>query len=237
MTFGEYLKRQRETKGWTQPEAASKAGIEQSYLSKLETGKSYPSEEMFGRLVDAFDIEIGSMAVSVGSSELSRLREIGEVRSFLAEDQQRSRRASRGWLIGALVLLMLGGASLGTSQMGQSTSAIERTYKSEGLLEVDEPIEAFDIIYRDPRPAHLDDAEAFNAKQIEMLGRIDEVTLTTSEFKGSGYFEVTDEGRRFFRLRGEITVEQVSPLRWFFVPALAFLFGSLGCFFISFRWR
>ena len=53
MKFGDYLRQARETRQWTQPEAAARAGIEQSYLSTLETGKSYPSEEVFGRLVEA----------------------------------------------------------------------------------------------------------------------------------------------------------------------------------------
>ncbi len=47
MKFGEYLKSQRDARGWTQPMAAEKIGIEQSYLSKLETGKASPSDEMF----------------------------------------------------------------------------------------------------------------------------------------------------------------------------------------------
>ena len=61
MKFGEYLKNRRTELGWTQPDAASKAGIEQSYLSKLETGKSFPSEDVYQRLVGAFglDTEIG----------------------------------------------------------------------------------------------------------------------------------------------------------------------------------
>jgi transcriptional regulator with XRE-family HTH domain len=54
MKFGDYLRQKREARGWTQPEAANKAGIEQSYLSKLETGKSYPSEDAYARLVAAY---------------------------------------------------------------------------------------------------------------------------------------------------------------------------------------
>ncbi|MGE0743387.1 MAG: helix-turn-helix domain-containing protein, partial [Hyphomonadaceae bacterium] len=38
MKFGEDLKNRRTELGWTQPDAAAKASIEQSYLSKLETG-------------------------------------------------------------------------------------------------------------------------------------------------------------------------------------------------------
>ncbi|MGB9107189.1 MAG: helix-turn-helix domain-containing protein [Telluria sp.] len=47
MNFGERLKQLRTEKGLTQPQFAQVAGIEQSYLSKLENDKSVPSAEMF----------------------------------------------------------------------------------------------------------------------------------------------------------------------------------------------
>lgn len=50
MKFGVYLRSLREKAGWTQPEAAEKIEIEQSYLSKLETGKCFPSEDIFSKL-------------------------------------------------------------------------------------------------------------------------------------------------------------------------------------------
>ena len=77
MQFGDYLRQTREEKGWTQPDAAAKIGIEQSYLSKLETGKSYPSEDVFARLIEAYEINIAHLSETVASSELSKLREIG----------------------------------------------------------------------------------------------------------------------------------------------------------------
>ncbi len=40
MRFGEKLKELRNEKEWTQPEMAEAIGIEQSYWSKLENGKS-----------------------------------------------------------------------------------------------------------------------------------------------------------------------------------------------------
>lgn len=49
MKFGEYLKNQRTELGWTQPDAAAKAGIEQSYLSKLEpASRSRPKMSISG---------------------------------------------------------------------------------------------------------------------------------------------------------------------------------------------
>ena len=80
MEFGDYIKEKRDAIGWNQPEAALKASIEQSYLSKLETGKSYPSEEVFSRLVKAYGFDPVDMCKHVFSAELDKLRDIKQVR-------------------------------------------------------------------------------------------------------------------------------------------------------------
>jgi transcriptional regulator with XRE-family HTH domain len=99
MKFGDYLRQKREEKNWTQPEASAAAGIEQSYLSKLETGKSWPSEDVFARLASAYGIDVDDMVRHVASSELSRLREIAAVRSAILEIQNGQRLFARaaGW--------------------------------------------------------------------------------------------------------------------------------------------
>jgi transcriptional regulator with XRE-family HTH domain len=58
MTLGEQLKKLRADKGVSQPELAELAGIEQSYLSKLENDKSLPSNEVFRKLLNAFSLSV-----------------------------------------------------------------------------------------------------------------------------------------------------------------------------------
>ena len=53
----------------------------------------------------------------------------------------------------------------------------------------------------------------------------------------NGYYEEVENGRRYFDLYEDEVVTLPNPLRWFLIPGLMFLLGSLGCFFISFRWR
>jgi len=53
MAFHENLRAIRLAKGLTQPALAETAQIEQSYLSKLENGRSSPSDEVLGRLAAA----------------------------------------------------------------------------------------------------------------------------------------------------------------------------------------
>jgi transcriptional regulator with XRE-family HTH domain len=57
MPFHENLRTLRLARGLTQPSLAEKAGIEQSYLSKLENGRSKPSEEVLGRIAQALDVK------------------------------------------------------------------------------------------------------------------------------------------------------------------------------------
>lgn len=57
MTIAGNLKHWRQVRRLTQPELAEKAEIEQSYLSKLENGRSKPSEAVKERLAQALGIE------------------------------------------------------------------------------------------------------------------------------------------------------------------------------------
>ena len=51
MTLGEQLKKLRNAKDLSQPDLANIAGIEQSYLSKLENDKSIPSNDISRKLL------------------------------------------------------------------------------------------------------------------------------------------------------------------------------------------
>jgi len=57
MSFQENLRTLRLARGLTQPLLAEKAGIEQSYLSKLENGRSRPSDEVLARLAQALEVK------------------------------------------------------------------------------------------------------------------------------------------------------------------------------------
>ena len=83
MKFGDYIRQCRERLKWTQPEAATKIEIEQSYLSKLETGKSYPSEEIFNKLADVYQINLNELYEKIPSDELNNLKDIKLVREAI----------------------------------------------------------------------------------------------------------------------------------------------------------
>ena len=73
MSFEENLRTLRLARGLTQPMLAEKADIEQSYLSKLENGRSKPSEDVLARLAQALEVKPDTLAQNGDETE-ERLR-------------------------------------------------------------------------------------------------------------------------------------------------------------------
>jgi len=85
MHFGERLKQIRTEKGLTQPQFAQAAGIEQSYLSKLENDKSVPSAEMFSTILAGLEMDAATFLSEVDQDVLATtLRHIPAVTQFTA---------------------------------------------------------------------------------------------------------------------------------------------------------
>lgn len=213
MKFGEYLKTRRTELGWTQPDAAAKAGIEQSYLSKLETGKSFPSEDVYQRLVEAFSLDTEAMVAALYPAELDRLREIEAVRKLLLERDHDTRTETRRWLYAGLAALVAGGALVGLAQVDRGGAATHYTYQSYGVVR---PGESDEIFYEDP-------------------ARADEQTISIPDMRGPAYTETVPEGRRMWRLVGANAVNVPARFGWALIPGFALIIGGLGCFFISWR--
>jgi len=234
MTFGEYIKQKREALGWTQPEAASRAGIEQSYLSKLETGKSMPSEDIFSKLAALYEIDTDEMTALFPLDEFNKLKEIKAVRTAILDKHKSMVKVTRGWLLAALAFLMIGAASLGFALMPNPAER-QYHYRSEGVLMPGEELRVYEIL--------REDADALSKwpeklrKQKEMLQRLDQHDLILRTSKGDNFVRETSEGKRYYDLYDQRVVEQPTPFKWMMVPALMFLFGSMGCFIISLRWK
>ena len=139
MKFGDYLRQKRAERGWTQPQAASRAKIEQSYLSKLENNKSIPSGDIYARLVEAYGIDAEEMAGILFPAELDRLREIDALRDLLLQRSQADIETPRRILIAGLAALMIGGGFLGFSQLEPARMLTQYTYQSTGVIAANAP--------------------------------------------------------------------------------------------------
>ncbi|MBK6704808.1 MAG: helix-turn-helix transcriptional regulator [Caulobacteraceae bacterium] len=219
MKFGDYLKNRRTELGWTQPDAAAKASIEQSYLSKLETGKSFPSEDVYARLVEAFSLDTEAIVGALYPAELDRLREIEAVRKHLLQREHDTRSVSRRWLYAGLGGLILGGALIGLAEVDRGGAATHYTYQSEGVIRAGETANVFDDIDDNP----------------QLRARADERQIFIPEMRGPAFTETVPDGRREWHLVGANAVLVPAKFGWALIPGFALLIGGLGCFFISWR--
>lgn len=234
MKFGEYLKNRRSELGWTQPEAAAKADIEQSYLSKLETSKSMPSEDVFQRLVEAFSIDTEAMVAALYPAELDRLREIDAVRKHLLQRDHDTRSVTRRWLFAGLAALVLGGGLVGLALVDRGGAVTHYAYQSTGVILPGEGLDVFAGIDDEP-PASAPDYADRVARRDALLARVDERTIAIPDMRGPMFLETVPEGRRMWRLVGSSETRVTGRFSWALAPGLALIIGGLGCFFISWR--
>lgn len=216
MKFGDDLRQKRAERGWTQPQAAFRAKIEQSYLSKLENNKSIPSGDIYARLVEAYGIDAEEMAGVLFPAELDRLREIDALRDLLLQRSQADIETPRRILIAGLAALMIGGGFLGFSQLEPARMLTQYTYQSTGVIAANAP----------------SDTEIPPGAPGE-----DEQTLFLTQMRGPVFTEQVAGGKRVWNLVGSDVVAQAPPYRWALTPGIALIIGGLGCFFVARRWR
>jgi transcriptional regulator with XRE-family HTH domain len=113
MNLGERLKQIRTEKGWTQPQFAQMADIEQSHLLKLENDESLPSAGMFSTILAGLGIGQGSFLKDIDAEVLATtLAHIPAVHQFTAKVATGLARESRCWLYGAAAAWVLGFAMM-----------------------------------------------------------------------------------------------------------------------------
>ncbi|TNE61463.1 MAG: XRE family transcriptional regulator [Alphaproteobacteria bacterium] len=233
MKFGDYIRQKREKNGWTQPEAAARANIEQSYLSKLETGKSYPSEDIFGRLIQIYDIDMDDLCRTVTPGELDTLREIRQVRDILLLRQRNEKRFMRGWLLAGLVMVMLGGGMLGIAASVQDPGRNLYTYRSEGVIREGEPLHVFDFM---AAGVPMGDDESRSTAET-LASRLDYKFIETVTNRGDSFVEREQDGIRVFQLVGREQRPDGMAISLHYGMGVMFLIGGIACFYIARRWR
>lgn len=226
MKFGDYIRQKREEAGWTQPEAAAKIDIEQSYLSKLETGKSYPSEDVFNKLVKTFDLNINAMTAAVSSDELNKLREVSLVRTAILSRDYNQRHFMRGWLIAGLVMIMLGGAVAGMTASLMADAKQHYFYRSEGLIYEGEGTNVFEL---------LKYGAAKSDRPLEE--RINYDYQKFNDYRGQEYIVPVEGGYRHYHHYSSVPQYDFQLIGWYLSITVMLLFGGLASFYIARRWH
>ena len=210
MKFGDYIRDRRAALGWTQPEAAAKAQIEQSYLSKLENGRSTPSADVYSRICEAYEIDNAALYAAIDDAAIQELMDIEQIRALAAQKALQARSASTIWRVSGVIAFGLGAGLLGFSQIAP-TEKSRFVYQSTGVILDGETLDVF---------GNLDTASP------ELLARIDEQNISQVDYRGPSFIEPAPQGRRVWRLVGGETVTVREWARWLVIPGLAFLFAG-----------
>ena len=228
MKFGDKLKDLRNEKEMTQPELAEAIGIEQSYLSKLENGKSLPSNDIFVRILEVFGLEIGDVVDQLDQSSKNQLRTLPEVADHYHRQKQLIIGNRQRWLLGSSLLLALGAAFIYAGSVHLFFTDVVYQYMSHGVVLEGESKEIF------RHPQGFVSQSLSHEEQIQFVdsvkSRIDEEYRLMSDFRGNIYNLRVPGGSRTYYLQDDTQIDPWQSKLIVFLGVLMSMFGLVGLF-------
>jgi len=239
MQFGERLKQLRLDKGLTQPQFAQAAGIEQSYLSKLENDKSVPSAEMFSTLLAGLEMDAATFLSEVDSDILATtLRHIPAVTQFTGQTAVAQVRQTRHWLFGSAAAGVLGFAMMLAANDGIFMPNNLYKYSSPGVIRPGEAENIFDkyreILALKLAAGLMTAEEAAKENAAFTADRARPVTVEWPASRGTVYYEAAENGRRRFELDHTTYVLAPGNRILQYLGAIVLVCGFVGLFI---EWR
>ena len=204
MTLGEKLKQLRQEKGLSQPELATEAGIEQSYLSKLENDKSLPSNDILRKILAAFQLSLTEFVCDeLVQKDLHRLKQIPDIESLLKRQQEANFNARRRYLTISSALIII---AITVFYIGYSKDVFNEynyVYESAGVVKPDEPNDVFNSWHKHYKPVEgsaMDRQKFTVTKGLEMAKRSTPDTIMLVEYQGDTFVKQVEHGSRFYEL-------------------------------------
>ena len=224
MNFGDKIRQLRTDKNLTQPELAAAMGIEQSYLSKLENGKSLPSNDMLQRILDVFGTDIGDLVDDLDQGVRNQLRQIPAIADHFNRQKQLLIGSRRRWLLVSSALLALGAGLIYAGSSHLFFSDRVYSYKSDGIILEGESKE----IFRDPLIPRGADNEQAMAIVNGIQERLDEDYLQLSSFAGQIFNVPAEGGSRTYYLQSDTEIDPWQNKAIVFIGLFVLVFGVIG---------
>jgi transcriptional regulator with XRE-family HTH domain len=239
MTLGEQLKNIRANKGLSQPELSELAGIEQSYLSKLENDKSLPSNEVLRKLLSAFSLSVTELLEPLETSYIkNKLLVISDIERLYQQAGAKQLNQQRNYLYLASTLIVL---AITLFYMGYAKQIFNENlyeYSSRGVVLDGEPSDIFwqwrDLI--DIKDRNKKD-EKMRQLKVVMSQRSHVIVKLISENKGYSFEEEVEGGRRYFRKsKSEVPIQQLRAINaWLQVLGVMLLTSGIMGFVLERR--
>lgn len=239
MNFGERLKQIRTDRSLTQPQFAQLAGIEQSYLSKLENDKSVPSADMFTTIVSALEMDAASFLQDVDRELLATtLRHIPAVSQFTAGEATARATHTRRWLFGSAAAWILGFAMMLAANDGIFFPNKLYKYSSPGVIlpgEAENIFSSWREVLAQQLLAKIITTEEMGKQSAQFVAQRDRpVTVEWPDSRGTVYYEPAENGRRRFELVDTRYIEAKGNRILQYIGAIVFACGFVGLFI---EWR
>lgn len=239
MNFGERLKQLRTEKGLTQPQFAQLAGIEQSYLSKLENDKSVPSAEMFSTILSALKMDAATFLQDVDRDVLATtLCHIPAVTQFTAGEVQAQVHHTKRWLFGSAAAWIVGFALMLAANDGIFFPNKLYKYTSPGVIRAGETENIFTTwreILGQQMAARIITHEDMAKQSAEFLAKREQpLTVEWPDSRGTVYYEPVENGRRRFELIDTRHIQARGNRLLQYIGAVVFACGFVGLFI---EWR
>ena len=223
MNLGDKLKNLRKEKNWTQPQLAETIGIEQSYLSKLENGKSIPSADVYQLILTTFKIDTEEFLDGIDHSIIHRhLRQIPEVANFLSNKQTSNHKRQLRWIVSSAFFVTMGITLLLAGKYALLFPNNQYNYFSEGI-----------VLKGESKEIYLKNYVASNNEELQAItkkfnDRRDEEYLLNSTYQGEIFNIPVDGGSRTYQLKNEKTVERAENQLVILLGILFFTSGVFG---------
>lgn len=226
MHLGDKLRQLRNEKNLTQPELAEAMGIEQSYLSKLETGKSLPSNDVFNRLLDVFDLDIAGLVDDLDQSARNKLRQIPDVAAYFNQRRQQLISNRKRWLLVSAFFVSIGLALVYAGQVHLFFPDTIYQYVSYGVVHEGESKELF-VNPDGSVPRALSHEQRMKFLD-SIIARRDEDYVQHDSFQGNLYNVQVEGGSRSYHLRNQTEIDPWQSKLIIFFGILMAMMGLIG---------
>jgi transcriptional regulator with XRE-family HTH domain len=189
MNVGEKLRQLRQEKNLTQPELAEALGIEQSYLSKLETGKSLPSGDVLNRILAVFGLSLDQFVAELDEGSRNQLRHLPDVADHFTRQKLQLIGNRKRWLLVSSLLVALGAALVYAGTVEFFVSDMVYDYQSPGVVLAGES------------------KEIFESRQDNTEARLNQDYLSTRQYRGTIFNVPVEGGSRTYYLDRNVEVD------------------------------
>ncbi|REL31211.1 helix-turn-helix domain-containing protein [Thalassotalea euphylliae] len=224
MSLGEQLKSLRQAKQFSQPELAELAGIEQSYLSKLENDKAQPSNDMLRKLIAALEIGLEELLRKLPTTSVQKLASLPDVEQWLNKQNQQQFSQRRNYLLVSSALIVFAITLFFTGYSKLIFSEQHYEYVSDGVVRDGEIKTIFDDWPKLIQRGQKESRELHEKKAIEMASRKSVEYLRVDSWLGDPIEKPVDGGTRYYW--HSQMVDQAQPINAWLQVCGVFLFAA-----------